>query len=144
MLKNKTHRLRRMSSAALIGLAIYGSSMSPAWASELRFNKKQEGVKIERVEKINKTGEVTVGEGTVKSVGQNMLVVTRKKDGQDFSVTVDNKTKVFQGFGKKVGLEKVLIGDKVLVKGVVHNGENSSILARVVRDMSLKMRLTKE
>ena len=141
MLKNKTHRLRRMSSAALIGLAIYGSSMSPVWANELRFNKRQEGIKIERVEKINRTGEVTVGEGTVKSVGQNVLVVTRKKDGQDFSVTVDNKTKVFQGFGKKTGLDQVLTGHKVLVKGVVQNGEVSSILARVLRDMSLKTKL---
>jgi len=144
MLKNKTHRLRRMSSAALIGLAIYGSSMSPAWASELRHSKKQEGVRIERSEKVNKTGEVIVGEGTVKSVGQNMLVVTRKKDGQDFSVTLDARTKVFQGFGKKITADQISVGHRVFVKGSVLNGDGSSIAARVIRDMSLKVRLSKE
>lgn len=144
MLKNKTHRFRKMSSAAIIGIAIYGSSLSPAWASELRHTKKQEVVKIEMTERKNKVGQETVGEGTVKSVGQNLIVVTRKKDGKDFSVTIDSKTKVFQGFGKKIGSDKILVGHKVFVKGMVLGGDGSTMMARVIRDMSLKVRLSKK
>lgn len=144
MLKNKNHRFRRMSSAALVGLAIYGSSISPAWANEIRPSRRQEEIRIQKSEGVNKVGEITVGEGTVKSTGQNMFVVTRKKDGKDFTVTIDNKTKIFQGFGKKVVLSEVQVGDRVFVKGKVLNSDVSTIAAKIVRDMSIKARMTKK
>lgn len=144
MLKNKTHRFRKASSAAIIGLAIYGSSISPAWASELRHTRRQETVRIERMERGNVVGEETVGEGIVKSIASNTFVVTRKKDGKDFSVTVDNKTKIFQGFGKKVSASLIAAGHKVFVKGLVQNGDGSTIQARIIRDMSLLVRHQKK
>ena len=143
MLKNKTHKFRKISSAAIIGIAIYGSSLSPVWASELRHTKKQEIVKIQMVDRKNKIGQETVGEGVVKSLEQNLLIVTRKKDGKDFSVATDDKTKIFQGFGKKIAFEQVLVGDKVFVKGSLLNGDSSTITARIIRDMSLKLRSPK-
>jgi hypothetical protein len=133
-----------MSSAAIIGIAIYGSSMTPAWASELRQSRRQEVTRIERVERKINTGDITVGEGTVKTVGQGVLVVTRKKDGKDFSVLVDSKTKIFQGFGKKVGIDQVMVGHELFVKGKLTNGDGSSLAAKVIRDMTIKVRLDKK
>lgn len=141
MLKNRTHRFRKMSSAAIIGLAIYGSSMSPVWASELRQIRRQDAIKIERVERNNLAGEITVGDGVVKSVGQGSLVVTRKKDSKDFLVQVDDKTKIFRGFGKKIEMEQVLAGHRLLIKGIVAGGDGSTIQARIIRDLSLKNRM---
>lgn len=139
MLKNKTHRFRRMSSAALIGLAIYGSSISSAWASELRNSRRQEVITTQKVERRGVMGDVS-GEGLVKSLEGNNLVVTSKKDGRDFFVRVDEKTKVFEGFGKKGSFAQVKVGHRLFVKGKMVEGESNTILAKIVRDLSLNTR----
>lgn len=138
MSKIKGYRFRKMSSAALIGLAVYGASITPAFASEMRARGRHESVRTERVERIKKTNSEVIGEGTIKSMDKGLLVVTRKKDGKDFSVRVGGKTKIFKGFGKKMDFGLLAVGHRVMVKGETSLGDGEVIEAKVIRDFSLK------
>lgn len=136
MSKRKT--LRRLSSAALLSLAMYSQTLSPAWAKEVRSFEANGGTRIERrVDVKRKVGEVVIGRGEVKNISGDTLVVTRNQDGVDFNVVVDEKTKINKTGGKGT-LKDIAVGHLVSVVGKVQNGDESLLRALSIKDLNVE------
>ncbi len=139
MSKRKT--LRRLSSAALLSLAMYSQTMSPGWTKEVRAFETRGTTRIERrVDVKRKVGEVIIGRGTVKSVNGSALVVSDKKDNQVFNVVLDEKTKILSKSLIKVTVSDIKEGHEVSIIGKIENGDTSTLRAVTVRDLSLSVR----
>lgn len=139
MSKRKT--LRRLSSAALLSLAMYSQTMSPGWVKEVKAFETTNQVRIERREEVRrKLNEFSIGRGEVKNVSGNTLVVTDKKDNKDFNVVVDEKTKLIGKSLGKILINDIKVGHKVVIEGKIENGDSSTIKAKSVIDLSLEIR----
>lgn len=139
MSKRKT--LRRLSSAALLSLAMYSQTMSPGWAKEVRAFETKGEVRIERSANVKKkVGEVVIGRGVVKSVTGSTLVVVDKKDENIINVVIDDKTKILSKSSIKTEVSDIAVGHEVSVVGKVENGDVSRIRAISLRDLSLVVR----
>jgi len=140
MLKNKTHRIRRISSAALIGLAIYGTSVSQVSANSLRYiSGGRQQTKIERIVDSDKEGNV-IEKGVVVSKDGNKLEVIREKDNLRLSVLIGDQTKIWAGFNQRSSITSILVGDKIGVWGKENILGEGIIQASSVRDFSQKQK----
>ncbi|HEX9008674.1 MAG TPA: hypothetical protein VF837_05430 [Patescibacteria group bacterium] len=136
MSKNKT--FRRLSSAALLSLAVYSQTVTPAWAKEVRGLDGHSSVRIERTLRVQrKENAESVGRGVVKSISSSSLIITREKDNRDFNVEVDSKTK----FYKNISLNSIKEGHELGVTGKTLTGDNSIILAQSIRDWTVNPRV---
>lgn len=139
MSKNKT--LRRLSSAALLSLAMYSQTMSPGWTKEVRAFESKGQVKIERnIEVKKKADEVFIGRGVVKSKSETALVVSSTKDKKDYTVTVDDKTKFTSRSFVKSSFSDINVGNIVSLTGKIDNNDPSFLRAISIRDLSLNLR----
>jgi len=134
----KTQKIKRLSSAALLSLVIYGSSMTPVWAKDLPNTANQAFQKIERQYSRSKNKDAVIGRGKVDGVNENSIVVTRDKGGQ-ITVLIDERTKIFRRYEGKGSLKEIKIGHEVNVVGKME-GDGTTMRALMIRDLSIEKR----
>lgn len=137
MSKNKT--LRRLSSAAILSLAVYGTSVSPLIARQV--NAFEGGTKIKQETMMKKKDTekgIVLNKVKVESVGTNSLTVNDAKTTKTYSITLDDKTKIFRKFGGKGTLGEIKVGHEVQVVGKVSSADPMSVTAKVIRDLSIQ------
>lgn len=74
--------------------------------------------------------------GTIKSISENMIVITTTSKG-DQTMVLDTETKLVNKNGKVITKDQIMVGDKVSVFGVWNANQNRMIETDRVRDMSL-------
>lgn len=79
-------------------------------------------------------------EGKIDSVtltdgGLPATMIVRKDEEKTFTVNISSTTKIFRKHMKTATIEELLVGDKVVVRGITN--EDKSINALVVRDLSV-------
>lgn len=138
MTKTKSQKIKLLSSAALLSLAVYGTAVSPAFARE-NFHNDRNPVKISTGVRSARESNIVITKGIVKSISDKTLVVTRPKDGQDFNVTVSDKTKIFRRY-EKGSFDEIKVGHIINVIGKISVDDPADITATMLRDLSLTMR----
>lgn len=85
--------------------------------------------KVFRSKKASITGNVTAVDGTT---------ITLQKDGKSYTVETNNKTQFRRRFWGKGSLEEIQVGDLVNVIGKWTDDTQSTVLARLVRNLSVQ------
>ncbi len=105
---------------------------------EIRDDRKDLKNDTKDLRKLNKHTEAKILEGKVKSKdGANLTV---EKDGKTYTVQTDGKTQFRRHFWGKSSLDEISIGDKVNVHGKYVDDAQTTILAKLIRDVSITKR----
>lgn len=84
----------------------------------------------------NKVGKIVSGQ--VSAINGTTLTIT--KDGKTYTIITDGNTIFRRHFWGKSSLEEISIGDKVTIFGKFTDDSESTILAKLVRDISIQKR----
>jgi len=79
-----------------------------------------------------------IRQGKITAKGTNSLTV--EKDGKTYTVNIDDKTQLRRRFWGKATLTEMQVGDTVNVFGKWTDDTHTTILARLVRDVSIQRR----
>ena len=71
---------------------------------------------------------------------KNSTSITVEKDGKSFSINIDSNTKFERRFWGKTNLDEMKVGDTVNVVGTWSDEAQTTIIAKLIRDISIQKR----
>lgn len=104
-------------------------------------NDNLKGLRENIIKNVNKTALnqfARITNGQVTAV--NVPTLTVSKDGKIYTVSTDSNTQFRRHFWGKSGLSEITVGDMVNVQGKFTDDAKTSILARLIRDLSIQKR----
>ena len=139
---SKRKYLRRLSSAALLSMALYAHSVSPIWAKEVDWGKGPKMVRMERrVEKKEEMEEAKkekINQGAVVRKGE--LVVSGSEYSLEGGEKLDLSTaKIMGRFGTKLQIGDLKDEDEVMIVGK-YAADGKTIEVKLLRDMGVMVR----
>jgi len=132
----------------LLSFPVFGEDISPSLIpsfglrkgllKDLRNDKKEVRNDTKELKKLNKTIFTHILNGEVKSKDGSNLTV--EKDGKIYTVQTDGNTQFRRHFWGKSSLAEIAVGDKVNVWGKYVDEGKTTILAKLIRDVSIMKR----
>lgn len=145
------HSMRKKLWTILLSLFLVSYAALPVWAdrdSTASGNTKREKktIKEKIMNLIQEKKELKplrnlaahIIDGTVTAISGTTLTVT--KDGKTYTVNTDDRTKFRRHFWGKSSLAEISVGDHLNVWGKFTNDSRTTILARLIRNLSVRKR----
>lgn len=83
-------------------------------------------------------GKAAIGEGSLTAKSGTTLTITR--DGKTYTVNTDTSTQFRRRFWGKSSLDELTVGDTLIVIGLWTDDAHTTVLAKLVRDVSIQKR----
>jgi hypothetical protein len=81
---------------------------------------------------------INIGNATITGKGTGSLTID--KDGKTYTVTIDGKTRLERRFFGNSSIDELAVGQKVNVIGKFTDDAHTTILATMIRDLSIQKR----
>lgn len=120
--------MKKLIASLLTGITLVAGAVVPALATD----GKSAAVSSQAA------ANVVIGSGRLEAKDGTTLTVS--KNGTNYTVLTNDKTKLFRRFGGKSSLDEMQIGDTLNVAGKWSDRNTNTIQARTIRDVSIQKR----
>ena len=119
--------MKKLIASLLTSMTIVAGAIVPAYATN-----------DQSASAVSQTGSIVIGSGRLEAKDGTTLTVS--KEGVNYTVLTNDKTKLFRRFGGKSTLDEMQIGDTLNVAGKWSDRSANTIQARTIRDVSIQKR----